>query len=61
MPQYDYYCDKCKETFTKIKKYDEKDSVVCETCNSIATILISPTSFILKGVCWSSDNYMNKN
>lgn len=35
MPTYDYYCPNCHKSFSKIVKYDERDSINCEFCKNV--------------------------
>lgn len=57
MPIYLYYCLICKEEFEEIILSGE-ELKVCKNCGSKnIKRIISNTSFILKGDCWSKDGY----
>jgi len=62
MPIYRYECINCKEEFEKIMsladRYENKIIIACPSCNSEENnILISRTSFSLKGAGWYKDGY----
>jgi len=41
MPIYSFRCDKCDLTFDYLCRYDERDSVVCEMCQSSVNRLVT--------------------
>jgi len=48
MPLYTYHCQKCGETFDKIRKVDERKSAPCD-CGSSAEICLSAPRTIVNG------------
>lgn len=62
MPVYEYKC-KCGNTLEKFyNKYsDRKDTIICKKCNGKLKLVISNTSFILKGDGWADTGYQKNN
>jgi len=58
---YDYECDACGEPFEKGMKMEERDAPCnepCPSCGERAVLRgIGSAAFVLKGSCWSHDNY----
>lgn len=64
MPIYDYYCNKCNNTFEEIKSITKSDEdSICPKCKGKAKRIFIPSNchgtftFLLKGWGWSMDNY----
>lgn len=58
MPTYEIQCEYCLNVFEHDCKYKDLVNVKCPMCESTKKkLLISKTSFILKGSCWAKDNY----
>ena len=55
MPLYDLYCD-CGYISERLLKLNSK-LPECPMCGKVLRKALSPISFILKGGCWSKDNY----
>jgi putative FmdB family regulatory protein len=55
MPTYDYECPKCESSFERVLPLAQyRDPQTCETCGEIATKVMSPVNFVLKGDNWAS-------
>jgi len=61
MPVYEYECDACHEPFEQEQKIEDRDApcnTPCPFCGELAVLRgIGSVGFILKGSCWSRDNY----
>lgn len=57
MPLYEYQCESCGSTFTKLVKSFDVAAPICESCNKPMKKLLSQTSFVLKGGGWFADGY----
>jgi putative FmdB family regulatory protein len=60
MPTYEYYCEKCKNTFETIQKINDKPLAKCPKGHTGVKRLISNTSFVLKGSGWYVTDYARK-
>lgn len=58
MPIYDLFCEKCKTKVELITKVDKKER--CRKCGNEMKRLPTQANFILKGHCWSTDNYSGR-
>jgi len=59
MPLYDFKCSKCKKTFERIVKMDER--WFCCDCGYLANRVFPNTfNFKLKGKGWEKDGYSVK-
>jgi len=57
MPIYEFVCEKCSKTYSKLFRINENvTSIPCE-CGERAYKIISTTSFKLKGKGWYKDGY----
>lgn len=55
---YEYECRSCDKTFEDIRSLTDPPLQKCPICGSEhVKRLISKPNFILKGSCWSKDNY----
>lgn len=59
MALYEYKCPKCKNTIELQQKIDNRISPICcnEGCDVEMDLLISKSSFSLKGGGWFKDGY----
>ena len=58
MPWYEYECPECGHVEELDRKIAERDTLVfCSECHSVTKRCIGSAGFILKGNCWSRDNY----
>lgn len=58
MPTYEYLCKDCKNEWEEEQSIKDEPLTTCPKCKKeSATRLISGSSFILNGDCWSKDNY----
>lgn len=60
MPIYEYECDDCGDTFTEKCSVDDRFVACwqpCLKCEGEIKLLISKTSFVLKGKGWFKDGY----
>ncbi len=58
MPTYEYKCDACGKSFTKVQRITEKPIKKCPACGKMkARRMIGGGNFILKGGGWESDLY----
>lgn len=61
MPTYDYECPQCGASFDRVLPISQyNDPQTCE-CGTVATKIISPTNFILKGDDWAGKAIKIKN
>lgn len=60
MPIYEFKCSRCRETFEKLQKYDDK-SPACPACGyEYSERLISACNHELKGTGWYKTDFKNK-
>jgi putative FmdB family regulatory protein len=59
VPLYEYQCPKCG-TFEIIQKFSDAPLVVCPTCGSEVTKLLSAPAFQFKGTGWYVTDYARK-
>jgi len=61
MPIYEYGCKYCEHTFEVLQKVNSRRKRKCPECGqkNALNILISLTSFSLKGDGWYKDGYSN--
>jgi putative FmdB family regulatory protein len=55
MPIFDYICNKCKKTETRLVKFESMENQFCDECGNEDKMERVPsfsTSFILKGSGW---------
>ena len=60
MPNYEYSCKGCDNTFTEMSRVDDGEAPCkkpCSECGEEVHLLISKTNFILKGKGWYKDGY----
>ena len=61
MPLYKYSCLDCEIEFERISSFRNRKLVCCPECGSLENkILVSRTSFSLKGSRWYKDGYSSK-
>lgn len=62
MPTYEYRCAACEHEWEEVQKITDPPTKFCPKCGAnLAMRLISRTSFVLKGNCWSKDMYTHQN
>jgi putative FmdB family regulatory protein len=59
VPLYEYQCPKCG-TFEIIQKFSDAPLLVCPTCGSEVTKLLSAPAFQFKGTGWYITDYARK-
>lgn len=57
MPLYEYECPACGARTEEQKKIDGRDEPVYCECSVAMSRVPGNAGFILKGACWSRDNY----
>jgi len=61
VPIYQYECNNGHITEDFVRSYKQsKTNIKCNQCELMATRIIAPTTFKLKGDCWESDGYKGK-
>ena len=61
MPVYEYQCGKCEHEFEREQRITDDPVKTCPKCKARRVkLLISQTSFVLKGSGWYSDLYSSK-
>lgn len=60
MPLYEYECQKCGLNIEKFQSINEDKIKNCPLCNGSLKLLISKSSFELKGSGWAKDLYSKK-
>lgn len=57
---YTYECPKCGLKTEKQSSVKNRDNQSCDVCNTPLVRLIDLTNFVLKGTCWTRDNWTKK-
>ena len=52
MPIYDYHCDHCGHSFSKVQSYKDQPLEKCPNCGKKPRRLISPSAVVFKGSGW---------
>ena len=60
MPIYEYRCSRCGEIFEAFQKINDKPLSQCKFCRGKVELLISHSSFQLKGTGWYLSDYARK-
>ncbi len=57
---YEYECTNCNKKLELQASVEDRDNQYCPDCGCLLQRLVSKSTFILKGVCWSKDGYIRK-
>ncbi len=60
MPTYDYRCDACGHTFSKIQRWSDPPVAQCPKCGSRPRRLVSVPAIVFKGSGWHVNDYRPK-
>ena len=60
MPVYEYECVNCKLECERSCKIEERDDQLCDRCGGYLLRIVSLPNFVLKGTCWTRDNWTKK-